>query len=357
VVSTAVRSTLILLSAWPDPDLRARVEMGEHPQLEYLQLADAIDGEVLDLSSVSTSTLPGVRAIGRRLGPLYGLAWLGFLLRRRFDQIYITSEDLGIRLCPLLRAAGWLGRVTLVVHCATPRRRKLLRLAGHRVFRDVVCLASEQFRVLTDEVGIPAHKVHREWIWIDHHFYSPRERPLGDYALSIGAEGRDYPTLDAAAVNLPYRFHVVASGWSPEVRFSPTSGVRHTSNVTVGRGYTHVEVRELYAGARFVVVPLRDLPYGAGVMSIGEAMAMGKAVVTTRSSGILDYVEDGVTGRVVPVGDPDALAEAITDLWENPERAERMGRHNRQRVERLINTDRYVDRVRRRMTCGMLEDV
>jgi hypothetical protein len=34
-----------------------------------------------------------------------------------------------------------------------------------------------------------------------------------------------------------------------------------------------------------------------------------------------------------------------------------MGRHNRQRVERLINTDRYVDRVRRRMTCGTLEDV
>lgn len=346
------RTTLVLLSAWPDPHLRAKVERGEHPQLEYLRLADTIDGEVFDLSSVGTSSLRGVRAVGRRLGPLWGLAWLGFRLRRRYDQIYITSEDLGVRLCPLLRAAGWLGRVTLVVHYATAKRRMLLRVAGPRVFRNLVCVASEQSRVLTDQVGIPASKVHREWIWIDHHFYHPMERPLGDYALSIGAENRDYPTLDAAAATLPYRFHVVASGWSPEIRFSPTSGIRQAGNVTVGRGYTHLEIRELYAGARFVVVPLRDVPYGAGALSVGEAMAMGKAVVTTRSSGILDHVEDGVTGRVVPVGDPHALAEAITDLWEHPEKAERMGRHNRQRVEQLINMDRYVDRLRQLMPGG-----
>jgi len=49
-------------------------------------------------------------------------------------------------------------------------------------------------------------------------------------------------------------------------------------------------------------------------------------VVATRVGGIPELVEDGVTGLLVPPRDPEALAEAITALLQDRERAEAMGR-------------------------------
>ena len=52
--------------------------------------------------------------------------------------------------------------------------------------------------------------------------------------------------------------------------------------------------------------------------AIGEAMAAGVPVVTTNVSSIPEIVEDGVTGFVVPPGDPDALASKLAEVAEMP---------------------------------------
>ena len=56
-----------------------------------------------------------------------------------------------------------------------------------------------------------------------------------------------------------------------------------------------------------------------------EAGAMAKPVVASALGGPLELVEDGETGRLVPPGDPEALAEALIDLLRNPEQAQAMG--------------------------------
>jgi len=48
-------------------------------------------------------------------------------------------------------------------------------------------------------------------------------------------------------------------------------------------------------------------------------MACGMPVVATRSGGIVEVVEDGKTGLLVPPLDPGALADSIQQLLENPE--------------------------------------
>jgi len=54
--------------------------------------------------------------------------------------------------------------------------------------------------------------------------------------------------------------------------------------------------------------------------AVQEAMASGVPVVAPASGGPLDLVEDGVTGALVPPGDPDALAAAVGALAADPGR-------------------------------------
>ncbi len=64
-------------------------------------------------------------------------------------------------------------------------------------------------------------------------------------------------------------------------------------------------------------------------VSIAEAMAMGRPVVTTDVGGCAAMVEHGVTGLVVPPRDGAALAGALAALLTDPSRAARMGQAGR----------------------------
>ena len=168
--------TLILLAKKRVPDLTTRIDKGEEPRVEYLELAQQLGAELLDFHSVEASPLPTVRWISRRLGLCWGLALLGLLRRREFDHVYATGEDVGIPLTMLLRVARCHEKLTMVVHNAgTPKRTKVLRALGHRAYRHVICLGSEQQRVLTQQIGLPASKVKRFNQWCDHRFYRRRE--------------------------------------------------------------------------------------------------------------------------------------------------------------------------------------
>jgi glycosyltransferase involved in cell wall biosynthesis len=64
-----------------------------------------------------------------------------------------------------------------------------------------------------------------------------------------------------------------------------------------------------------------------------EGLAAGRAVVASRVAGILDVVEDGVNGLLVPPGDVPALAAALRRLAAEPETRQRLGREARRRAE------------------------
>jgi lipopolysaccharide/colanic/teichoic acid biosynthesis glycosyltransferase len=65
-----------------------------------------------------------------------------------------------------------------------------------------------------------------------------------------------------------------------------------------------------------------------------EAQASGVPVVTTTATGAVDSITDGVTGFLVPVGDTNALTNAVGKLLADPELRVRMGNAGRMRVER-----------------------
>ncbi len=77
-----------------------------------------------------------------------------------------------------------------------------------------------------------------------------------------------------------------------------------------------------YERAALVVVPSRREGYG---MVAREAMAHGRPVVATAVGGLLDAVENGVTGVLVPAGDTSAMRQAITALLADDLRRSALG--------------------------------
>jgi glycosyltransferase involved in cell wall biosynthesis len=63
-------------------------------------------------------------------------------------------------------------------------------------------------------------------------------------------------------------------------------------------------------------------------------MALGLPAVCTDAGGNHEVVLDGVTGLVVPPGDPEALVRALGSLRTHADVRKRMGEAGRARVER-----------------------
>lgn len=89
---------------------------------------------------------------------------------------------------------------------------------------------------------------------------------------------------------------------------------------------TTPDVRPFLARAHVFVLP----SYGEGLpRSALEAMAMGRAVLTTDVAGCRETVGDGRNGVLVPARDAAALAEAMLRMLAEPGRLERMGHESR----------------------------
>jgi hypothetical protein len=76
-----------------------------------------------------------------------------------------------------------------------------------------------------------------------------------------------------------------------------------------------------------------------------EAFASGKPVVGTNMGGIPELVGHGSEGLVVPGSDAAALSRALGDLARSPERAREMGERALEKVLRLYDLPRHVDRL------------
>ena len=88
--------------------------------------------------------------------------------------------------------------------------------------------------------------------------------------------------------------------------------------------------------ADLFVLPSREEGMSIALL---EAMALGLPVVASSIPGNRRLIDDQEQGRLIPRGDPTALAGAIIEQWENPERATQMGIAARQRVEREFSIE------------------
>jgi glycosyltransferase involved in cell wall biosynthesis len=94
-------------------------------------------------------------------------------------------------------------------------------------------------------------------------------------------------------------------------------------------GYLPDAVSRMRSAEVFVVPSVWQDAFPSAVL---EPMARGKPVIASAVGGIPEMIEDGVTGRLVPPGDEEALARAIRELLVNPAVAASFGRGAQKRV-------------------------
>jgi glycosyltransferase involved in cell wall biosynthesis len=316
------------------------------PRKDYHELARLVDGEIIDLRRIAADPLPIPAALTHRLGAASRHALWAYNNRDRYDIFYSESERVGLPLAALLKAVPLRPRHVVLSHWLSPRKKNVL-LRTLRLYSRIdqfICHVEAQ-RQVAMRAGVPPSKVTTIPYGVDERFWQPSQEPTDDLFCAVGMEHRDYPTLLSAMHGTTIRLIIAAA--SP---WFNRSGVDKSqllpSNVKVSR-YDLRGMRELYAESRFVVVPLQNVDFQAGITTILEAMASGKAVIATATRGLVGahVVVPGETGLLVPPGDPQALREAIAFLWSNPNEARRMGIAGRQLVEQSFTLDRFTQAV------------
>lgn len=104
----------------------------------------------------------------------------------------------------------------------------------------------------------------------------------------------------------------------------------------------HSRLPAHYGNADLFVLPSRMENFPLVLL---EAMASGLPVVATAVGGVPELVVNRQTGLLVPPNDPQALAEVINALLDDPEKMRAMGAKGRERVEEHFTWDRVAERM------------
>lgn len=214
---------------------------------------------------------------------------------------------------------------------------------------DAVVVVSEGFRDDLLRRGVPPEKVHTVRNGVDITRFQPGGDPapgrarLGVAAdetlvLYIGAHGISHGLVsiaDTAALLRGQPIHLAFVGeGAAKADLERRVAELHLDNVSLHPGVPRDDVSALLAASDICLVPLRDVPLFTTFIpsKIFECFGTGKAVIGAVRGEPAEILRGG-GAIVVEPEDPQALADAITELASDPARRERMGEEARAYVE------------------------
>jgi glycosyltransferase involved in cell wall biosynthesis/phosphoheptose isomerase len=230
-----------------------------------------------------------------------------------------------------------------------PERLELERRLAAEV--DVVVATCRDEVEELARLGVPTHHVRVVPCGVDTALFTPcgggpERLPHSGRArlLAVGrlVERKGFDLAVRALVDLPEAELVVVGGPPPEQLDADPEARRLRAladeleigdRLVLAGQWRHADLPALYRSADVVLAVPWYEPFGITPL---EAAASGRPVVGSAVGGLLDSVDDGVTGRLVPPRDVPALVAAVRGLLDDPGEASRMGRQARARaVERF----------------------
>ena len=126
--------------------------------------------------------------------------------------------------------------------------------------------------------------------------------------------GENRRAIENLIAELDLQTHVELAGWTNDVR-------------------PFLEKFDVFVSAA------RSEPFGLVII---EAMAARIPIIATRSEGASEIIEDDASGVLIPLENPEKLAQGILDLADNPVRCERLANAGQRRVEDNFSLEKMV---------------
>jgi glycosyltransferase involved in cell wall biosynthesis len=171
----------------------------------------------------------------------------------------------------------------------------------------------------------------------DTDLFKPSEdNPKGNYALSIGYAFRDYDVLLRAWSKIDIPLKIVGSTETYE------RGLRNVElipRISIDQLDSHIK------DAKFIILPIKNVRYSIGQMTLTQCMAMQKPIIVSRAYGVSDYCEDGINCLTYECGSESEIAEKVNLLISNPDMAQEIARNARSDVLSKFNEQAMSKRI------------
>lgn len=236
-----------------------------------------------------------------------------------------------------------------------PRRWLILQKYLAKYTSRVICVANSNAKFMIERQNIPVEKIKVVYNGIDSEIYNrPCDMLLKRKELAIKEE--DLIVGNVARLSPPKDHETLVRAFKIVTKKIPAAKL-----LLVGDGPLETKIKTLVSDLNLntkvkFLGRRRDIPellkiFDIFVLSssseglpvaILEAMASGLPVAATNVAGNPEAVINEETGLIVSAKNPEALAEAICRLLQNPEEAKRMGDNGRNRVKEYFTFDKMV---------------
>jgi glycosyltransferase involved in cell wall biosynthesis len=202
----------------------------------------------------------------------------------------------------------------------------------------IITVSRAAMKDISREFKIPLRKFKIAYNGIDSDLFYPLpeiERQSNRIIVTNSAEtplkGLNYLLQAVAKISKDRRIELVVIG-TPKKNGAVETLIRELgigAFITFTGRIDHNEFVRQYARAAVAVIPSVYEGFG---LPAGEAMACGLPVVSTTGGALPEVIGDA--GILVPPAAPDALADAVTTLIDNPQHAQKLGRAGYLRVHK-----------------------
>ena len=215
-----------------------------------------------------------------------------------------------------------------------------IRKSFYKQIDRYICLNDNQIKLLTD-IGFDKDKITKKYNFVpDADILESSKTGLPErYAVYFGRIGEEkgirflISAWDNADIPL-----VVMGGGPLEKEFKDWADTKDNVHFL---GFTeHKKCMGIVKGAEFVVFP--SVCYEGCSMVQIEAMSLGKAIVATDLGFSKESIKDGYNGLKFPLGDAQAFADRVRELWNDPQKCVLMGRNAREEYrQKYMPEDNY----------------